>query len=201
LCATVFLPTTEIERGRILWPDRAYLALTLQGAGNAKIAWTLDQLKAMRRVKKDARMVALTARTQLDKAPQAPAFTLMSWEEARAAQERGVLAFGPHSTTHEILSRCEDAEVARQVQGSVDALRQRLGVESTVFAYPNGRAQDFDERTRAALTAAGVPFALTTIEGRNGRGADLLALRRACVGADADLPTFILAASGWTDRS
>lgn len=201
LCATVFLPTAQIERGRLLWPDRAYLALTLQGAGNAKIAWTLDQLKAMRRVKKDARMVALTAQSPPEEAEQAPAFKLMSWDEARAAQARGVLSFGPHATTHEILSCCEDAEVERQVRGSIEAIRERLGVEPQVFAYPNGRARDFDERASAALAAAGVPYALTTIEGRIGRGDDPHALRRACVGADVDMATFVLAASGWTDRS
>ncbi len=200
LSATVFLPTDAITKGRLLWPDRSYLALTLQGAGSAKIAWTLDQLKAMPRAKKDARVVALTARTELEAASQARAFRLLDWGEVRAARERGVLSFGPHATTHEILSRCEDDEVRRQVQGSVDALRKETGVEATVFAYPNGRAQDFDDRARAALQEAGVRFALTTMEGRNGRDADLLALRRCCVGADTDLATFKLAASGWTDR-
>jgi len=200
LPATVFLPTGAVGRGELLWPDRAWLALAADGADDARVARTLDALKALPRVEKDAALAGIEARAGAIDATSAAPFALLDWEEARAMLGRGVFSFGPHSTAHEILSRCDDAEVRAQVSGSVLAIREHLGLDAQVFAYPNGRAQDFDARTRAAVTAAGVRWALSTEDGRNGPRADPLALRRTSIGADLDFATFVLLASGWTDR-
>ena len=68
--------------------------------------------------------------------------------------------------------------------------------EPRVFAYPNGRAIDFDERAKVAVEAAGIPFALTTEQGLNDRAADPYALKRVCVGADLPLHRFRLLVAG-----
>ncbi len=204
MTATVFLPTDAIGDGELLWPDRVYAALA--GArgpdGSADdIDALLDTLKALPRAAKDARLAELAAtHGPLDSAVAAP-FALLDWDEVRAARARGVLAFGPHSRTHEILARCDDAEVRDQVLGSCEAFARRMGEPATVFAYPNGRAIDFDDRARAALDEAGVRWALATTEGRNGPGADARALRRIGIGADLAFARFVEAASGWRART
>ncbi|MCA2331193.1 polysaccharide deacetylase family protein, partial [Mycobacterium avium] len=69
-----------------------------------------------------------------------------------------------------------------------------------VFAYPNGRLQDFDERAKDVLRARGVRWALSTAPGFADRSCDPLALPRLAVGGDASLNYFKLLVSGGLPR-
>jgi peptidoglycan/xylan/chitin deacetylase (PgdA/CDA1 family) len=120
----------------------------------------------------------------------------MDWADVRALAETGLATFGPHSARHDILSRLPDEDVPVEVRASHHELKRRLGAAPEVFAYPNGRAVDFDERAKAAVKACGMKWALTTVEGLNDGMTDPLALRRIPVGADLSLPRFRLLVSG-----
>jgi len=213
--ATVFLVTELVGTDAVPWPDRVWLALArteaaradlsdlglgvlgLENAGRrgAAIRRVLEALKERPAVEKDAAVGEIERR--LGRPGSAGPFRLVSWEAVQEAAAQGLLSFGPHSRTHEILSRVGDAEVERQVAGSCEDLARRLGTVPRVFAYPNGRAQDFDERARRAVTDAGCAFALTTEQGLVGPGDDDLALPRVCVGADLSQTRFELLCAGW----
>jgi len=189
LPATVFLVTDRVGTEEELWPDRAYLL----GAGSDDV----ERLKTTPRREKDAEVAAWERERAGEIAAAAAApFRLMDWDAVAGLARTGRLAFGAHSLTHEILSRCEDAEVRRQVIESQRAVTARLGRAPRVFAYPNGRAQDFDDRARRAVEEAGIPWALSTIEGLVGKDADDLALPRVGVGADLSFARFRLLLAG-----
>lgn len=124
------------------------------------------------------------------------AFGFMNREELAAGASSGLLTFGAHTVHHEILGQCSDEVVAREVQDSVDAVRE-LGVPlSNTFAYPNGEPPDFDQRAQAAVEAAGCRAALTTIPGFNRDATHLLAMRRVLVPGHAGIAAFRQAAAG-----
>jgi peptidoglycan/xylan/chitin deacetylase (PgdA/CDA1 family) len=85
----------------------------------------------------------------------------LRWDEARRMVDEGAEVAG-HGVTHAILTRCTDDELAGEVGGCRSVLRERLGLEVDLFAYPNG---DHDERVAAALRRAGFRYAFTTERG------------------------------------
>jgi peptidoglycan/xylan/chitin deacetylase (PgdA/CDA1 family) len=216
LPATVFVVTEMLGTGRALWPDRLYLAfargrapsvdLAALGKGTRALqtpedrarayATTVNALKALPQAEKDRHLdVVVRALDPTDAQDPGP-FRLMGWDDVRALAAKGLVQFGGHTTRHDILRHQTDAEVSLEVRASHERVAHETGVTPTVFAYPNGRAIDFDSRAQAAVGAAGITFALSTETGLNDRGTDPLALRRVCIGADLPLVRFRLLVRG-----
>jgi peptidoglycan/xylan/chitin deacetylase (PgdA/CDA1 family) len=216
LPATVFVVTEMLGTGRALWPDRLYLAFAHARASSVDLAAlgkgtralltpgdrarayssTVNALKAVPPAEKDRHLEAIVRALDPSDADDPGPFRLMGWEDVRALGATGLVAFGGHTTHHEILRHQGDAEVAHEVRASHARVARETGSTPTVFAYPNGRAIDFDARAQAAVRAAGIPFALTTETGLNDRGTDPLALERVCIGADLPLARFRLLLRG-----
>jgi peptidoglycan/xylan/chitin deacetylase (PgdA/CDA1 family) len=90
-------------------------------------------------------------------------------------------AVGSHTVMHPILSAETEAAQKEEIAASRDILARTLGVEPTIFAYPNGRREDFTARTMGIVAAAGHPFAVTTVFGRNDPTVPGHAIRRVMV--------------------
>jgi hypothetical protein len=80
--------------------------------------------------------------------------------------------------------------LSREIADSVAKIAMECNTPSRGFAYPNGRATDFDARAEAAVESAGCEFALTTITGFNTMTSPRFALRRLSIGGDCDLAGF-----------
>lgn len=80
-----------------------------------------------------------------------------------------------HSLTHPDLTTLGRAELRRQVAGSRDWIRRRLGVPVAFFCYPAGR---YDATVVAAVRAAGFLGATTTNQGPARRSNGLFTLDR-----------------------
>jgi peptidoglycan/xylan/chitin deacetylase (PgdA/CDA1 family) len=216
LPATVFLVPGAMEDGSLLWPDRVHLALVHApgtaldlsdlGLGRPELRdpparaaaadAVVERLKRLPRAEKEAAVQAIVGRAGAPPEEATRPFRLLDWGEVRALERRGLFEFASHGWSHEILSRCEDEEVERQVHAAYERLTARLGRAPRLFAYPNGRAEDFDQRARAALAACGVRWALATTSGLVRAGDDPLALPRIGVGAGTRLGRFRLLAAG-----
>jgi peptidoglycan/xylan/chitin deacetylase (PgdA/CDA1 family) len=216
LPATVFLTTGLVGTRRVAWADRVHLAfeaapgapadLSAVGLGRVDLgsareraralAAVLEALKALPRAEKDAALARLLAVLDPREAPDPGPFEALRWEDVEALEGSGLFELGPHTTRHEILSRCEDEVVEREVVASTAALRERLRAPPLAFSYPNGRPQDFDARARAAVLRTGLRYAFSTVEGFVHPGSDRLALPRVGVGGDLSLPRLALLASG-----
>jgi peptidoglycan/xylan/chitin deacetylase (PgdA/CDA1 family) len=216
LPAAVFLTTGPMGTGEALWPDRLWLAfartkapdvdLTAIGLGARSLRSAADRgeayAAAVQRFKDlpDAELIArlesllATLRPEADDC--AGPFRLLSWDEARALARDSSVTLHPHSVTHPILARCPDEKVEREVSESCAALERETGRAPTVFSYPNGRTQDFDERAKRALRRRGVRWALSSIEGLACRDSDPLALPRIPIGSDLSFARFCLLVSG-----
>lgn len=216
LPAAVFLATGPMGTGKTLWPDRLWLAfartertgvdLTHLGLGPRPLdsaahrgkvfAAAVHQLKALpddQRIERTEWLIGVLGQ-QADTDPGP--FEMLSWPQARALAADGQVTLHPHTVTHPILARCPDDKVQREIADSCEALERETGRAPQVFAYPNGRAQDFDERAQEALRQRGVRWALSTVDGFADRHSDPLALPRIGIGSDLSFARFRLLASG-----
>lgn len=214
--AAVFLATGPMGTDEALWPDRLWLAiartgvteidLTPLGLGIRPLGGTADRgtvyALAVERFKElpDEERITLLERILAVLNPEADGgagpFRLLNWEEALALTEGGLVTLYPHTVTHPILSRCSADKVDHEVAESCAEVARRTGCDPAVFAYPNGRARDFDERAKVALRRQGVRWALATTRGIAHRESDPLALPRIGVGDDMSFAAFRLLVSG-----
>lgn len=75
----------------------------------------------------------------------------LGWEECASLAACG-WEIGSHTRTHPRLTRCDDATLKRELNGSLREYEQRLGAPCRAIAYPYG---DIDERVIVAAAAAG----------------------------------------------
>lgn len=116
----------------------------------------------------------------------------LDWNQAEELAQAGI-ELGGHTVHHVILSRLSPAEQAAEIGGCRRSLEQRLGARTgRTFAYPFGRAWDFDQHSRRAATECGFELAVDTHCGTNGANADRLALKR--VPVDDKTPLHLLVA-------
>jgi peptidoglycan/xylan/chitin deacetylase (PgdA/CDA1 family) len=214
--ATVFLVTDPMGTDGILWPDRCWLAFARTEASSVhapplglvkrRLSTPADRgrayadavrvLKGMPVAEKDAHLDALCVSLGLAAGAGPGPFRMLTWPEAKALTESGLVELAGHGVNHEILSRLPDGAVAGAIGPSHAAIARHTGRTPVAFAYPNGRPMDFDDRARAALDAVGVRFAFTTVEGLVDPGCDRLALPRIAVGSGDSFDRFRLSISG-----
>ncbi len=101
-----------------------------------------------------------------------------SWEILRSAAARGH-EMGSHTVHHLSLARLPDAQVARELEESIQVLREQFGDPAWIpFAYPFGTPADVSGPVAQAVEKAGYCCAVTTSSGPNQVGAHPFLLRR-----------------------
>lgn len=214
--ATIFLATGMIGTRRRLWTVRLDIALRQSckseidlaalDLGTVELGSLANRVSAaqfvvqfLKRLSPDVRdplLARLHGALECAGERDGGVFEMMTWDEARAMEESGWVRFGGHTVNHEIVSRLDDGRLEAEIAGSIDAVRAHFARPSQVFAYPNGRPEDFDARGRAAIRSAGGVAALTTLEGLNRRTTPHFELRRIVVGGETKFSEFTAATSG-----
>ncbi len=87
-----------------------------------------------------------------------------TWEAVSAAENRG-MRFGAHSVNHYILSRVDDATLREEMRASLQRIREKCANPSSVFCYPSGKIDEFDERAMALARELGLRGALSAEPG------------------------------------
>jgi peptidoglycan/xylan/chitin deacetylase (PgdA/CDA1 family) len=83
----------------------------------------------------------------------------MSWEQLRDCEKLG-MTFGPHTVTHPVLSRTDDAIASFEITESWTRLRAEAHRPVPIFCYPNGGWDDFGEREISVLRRLGLAGAV-----------------------------------------
>jgi hypothetical protein len=197
-----------------LWPDRVWLAfaatqavtvdLTMLGLGTAALRNDAERgavcgsvVERLKELPDDERLSRVDALVDaLAASPDTAPFELLSWNEARAMAADGLITLHPHTVTHPILSRCPDEKVEFEIAESCAALERETDCSPVIFAYPNGRTEDFDDRARAVLRRSGIRWALATNHGFAERESDPYALPRVGIGSGLSFARFRLLVSG-----
>jgi len=104
----------------------------------------------------------------------------------------GFIEFGAHTHNHAILSQLSDKERYNEIRESIKAVYELTGRPCRYFAYPNGRAEDYNSETIKDLETCGIQSAVTTISGPNDIMTPPMELRRYGIGADLPMAEFQL---------
>jgi peptidoglycan/xylan/chitin deacetylase (PgdA/CDA1 family) len=192
----VFLATGHIDRPGMLWTETIDWAVMQSPLASASLPWAPETVMPMgtpalrvafaRACKVHLKAIGDEERRHwnrelllLLKSPD-PAKVLdrqmLTWAEVRASAAG--TGYGGHSHTHPILAQVEDAALEREIGECASLLADGLGKPATLFAYPNGRACDFDERTRDAVKRHGFTLSYSTIPGINTESTDPFGLLR-----------------------
>ncbi len=123
-----------------------------------------------------AGMVGTLAILPHDRAAAAAHSRLMTWEAANALVAAG-MDVGSHGMSHVRLIACPPARLRHELIESKAVLEQRLNRPVTSFAFPFGRACDYDTMAWQAARAAGYTIVASAKYGwnRGGNGARPLA--------------------------
>ncbi|WP_437641666.1 polysaccharide deacetylase family protein [Sorangium sp. So ce854] len=122
----------------------------------------MERCKRVSEAEKLQGVARLAAAAEVELPARPPArYAPMSWDAARAWEARGI-AFGPHSLTHPVLSRTDDAQSEREIAGSWARLSSEVRRPVPIFCYPNGHAgTDFGPREASTLRRLGFRGAVT----------------------------------------
>jgi peptidoglycan/xylan/chitin deacetylase (PgdA/CDA1 family) len=211
--STVFLVTSLVGTDQPAWPDQLFHAVAASGATLVEFdgrRWPLrtasqrarafqvlcGRLIRMERGRKDDAFGRIVQ--QLGPIPAIgpdSSMATMGWDEVERLAGTGLMSFGSHTHTHQILSRCDAETQEAELRASRDILRERLG-SADLFAYPNGSRDDFSQATSRLLGRLGYRCGLTTVPGLNATGSDPYKLRRVNVGADVSMSRFELLMAG-----
>ncbi len=210
LPATVFLVTGCIGTGVIPWHDRVLAAFERTTRTEAVLPGSPEPVRwdglAARRAAAFRVLVALKPMDEADRlagvarveaaldaaapANGADGPLMLGWDQVRA-MHRGGFAIGSHTVTHPILSRQTTERVQDEVTRSKRAIEEAIGEPVTLFAYPNGRPEDYNQETIDLVRRAGYRVAVTTTFGANEPGDDPLLWKRGTPW-ETDLPRFAL---------
>jgi peptidoglycan/xylan/chitin deacetylase (PgdA/CDA1 family) len=103
--------------------------------------------------------------------------TMLSWEQVRFMSANGI-EFGGHTVTHPFMSKLTAQQALWEVSECKRRIDEEVQVPTSVFAYPNGREEDFAASNKELLRTAGYQAAVTTIWGMNHQSTDPMELRR-----------------------
>ncbi len=200
--ATMFIAADFVSERKPLWVDRLEYAIGNQAGGRAeKIARDKkirDELKKLPDDEKEKLLQEIERVSSSifsdfdgDRVVYAPL------SKSEILEMKGAsIKFGAHTKSHPILSKLSPARLGDEVRGSKEALKDICGGISDVFAYPNGQPGDWNEATESAVSNAGFSFALTTVEGVNGKDAHSFRLKRMTMDGTGAGAAFAAVAAG-----
>jgi peptidoglycan/xylan/chitin deacetylase (PgdA/CDA1 family) len=194
--ATIFVATGAIGNSDTIWHDRVFDAFQFATVGRARLEDTavpeliLETVEA-RRQGLEATLVRAktlygeTRRRFIDDIelklrPNAAAYAdhrMLNWDQIREMHDAGI-EFGSHTVTHTIVSHIPRSEMVKELRDSKEELSERLRTPINSFAYPNGKAGDYNDEVKAALRECGYSCAVTCGSGFNDAFSDVFELKR-----------------------
>jgi peptidoglycan/xylan/chitin deacetylase (PgdA/CDA1 family) len=117
---------------------------------------------------------------------------MLDWPQIREMSQAGI-SFGAHTWTHPSVSRLSSEALDRELGETKAFLEAALSAEVADFAYPFGKPEDCSSLAERALSKFQYRSAVTTSEGINSSGTNVLKLRRLQIAEDKSLPLFALA--------
>jgi len=199
--ATFYITTDFVDRNRMSWTDRIEWAVERMAfKQNVTLPWAdynfwqtgskrrmLDDIRA--HVKKDRSIAADDLATDIQKqlgCPETwsspdPLDQKMSWTQVKELSEHHLFTIGGHSHTHPILSFLSPEELQHEIDTSLAMLRDKAGVTTRHYSYPEGLAHCYSDAVVDELKRAGIVCCPTAEDGINAHGTDLFKLKRIMV--------------------
>lgn len=114
---------------------------------------------------------------------------MLSWEEIKEMKNSGI-TFGSHGMGHSILTKIPKEKLIGEIVASKQIIKEKAGIATKFFAYPNGQTGDFNEETAQLLKKNGYEAGFTLVKGYNNSTSDLFTLKRLCISQDTSSNSF-----------
>ena len=181
--AAIFLTVDFVDTDTFFWVDE--LLLLIMEAAKCSVELPLRSVAAQRhfarkqywkayhaeveflkRVPEDERISqinSLSKHVQYDRKYYQEDFGMLSWQDVHALDEEGLVDFGVHTATHQILTSLAPDKIADELFGAKERLERQLGREVDAFCYPNGKMYvDYLPEHRDLLRKGGYKCAFST---------------------------------------
>jgi peptidoglycan/xylan/chitin deacetylase (PgdA/CDA1 family) len=195
LPATLFVSTHYIGETDMFWPDRleAFFnfdecfakisssidkVITSCGARRERLESVIDYFKKIPEEQKELLIDELEKMCNFDRSHLSSDYRCLTWDQIREMHSSGLVDVGSHTHNHVIMTRLSPNRAREEVSLSKQLLKEHLGIETKLFSYPNGKIDDYNEKTHQILQEQGFDCALSTVEGFNGQNSPLYELRR-----------------------
>jgi len=192
---------------KVFWWDRLYQAIhrsacieiAVEGLGCLSLHGDQERRDAFESIKRKIMALNHAAAMQtveelvlqLGVDPQSQR-VMLNWDELRAMAQDG-LYVGAHTISHPILSRMTPEEAQTEITVSHGIIKDEIGQNWPVFAYPVGRRADLRPELLTILKDEGFQAAMTMFEGHNEIGrTPPLELKRVGMAAHVSLIEFRL---------
>lgn len=198
--ATVYITSDFVDSNRMSWIDRIEYAVDAKSDVALSLPWgeraasdtagkraLLDDIR--KHVKSDPDMDADGLASDIQRqlglpetwSSDDPLDRKLNWDEVRELSAVPGVTIGGHTHTHRILSYLSDAEIREEVRLSLSMLRDRAGIETVHYSYPEGQEEHYDDRVIRILKEHGIRCCPSAIDGTNSGTPDLFHLRRIMV--------------------
>lgn len=190
LPAAFYITTDFIERGTMSWTDKAEYALEhmKQGVHDFTLPWSGEKfcvetaedkiafMKILRRYifedeTRDPHALVRWLYDALDmdmvQTTDDPLDKKLSWAQVREMSENPLFIIGGHTHTHPIMSGLSPEALDFEIDTSLGLLKQKAGVETCHYAYPQGQANHYSAAVINALKKRGITCCPTAIDGMN----------------------------------
>ena len=92
-------------------------------------------------------------------------YSILSWDELRNINSNDLFTIGGHSRWHNILSKLNGHDLEDEIKGSIEDIKNNLGMFSGHYAYPEGQKEHFNSETIKVLKKLGVRACPSAIQG------------------------------------
>ena len=206
--AAVFVTTDPLSGRGWLWWDRLANALTRSTGGSFSVlgreyeikteadVWNAQaELTAKLKRSPDRNTIIdnIAKRSGTDDKP--PAGLYLTWDDVRALRDNG-WEIGAHTRSHRILTSVLRKDAFTEISESADEIETEMGTRPRLFAYPNGRQEDYNDGIIAYLKEAGFAGACAGDAGPESNEPDPFAVKRIAPKGGEPPPIFRLRVSG-----
>ena len=201
--STLYLATHCIDAGEpttVMWIMLAVhhaavdsVDLSAVGLGPVWIRTPIEKESAIRLIDEALKPLSLSQRSQaieelLERSGaealirQLGQSVMLQWHQVQLMHRAGI-EFGGHTLTHPVLSLLDPAAARDEIVGSVQRVREMVGVEEVTFAYPYGGQTEVNEVVVEICRKSGARAAVMLVEG-DMPGNDMFRIPRMMVTSD-----------------
>lgn len=162
--ATIFIATEAVDSKKMLWWDKVgYIQNHLK---NKNYSDFIQELKNKQNCEREKIIEELAANNQLENdIKEASKNSYLTWEMINE-MSKDVFEIGLHTHTHPIISKMEIQQFINEMNTSIKILEENAN-HTNIFAYPNGKKDDYNKQSIDVLGKFNIKAAVTTDMMRN----------------------------------
>ena len=189
--ATFYIATDWVDRNQMAWIDRIEWAMECSRASDPNMltmaAKNLDEIRSSAKGKRWRDLAKFATESQKilgvpnKTSGDGPLDQKLTWDQIKELAADPLFTIGGHTHTHATLPFLTEEESRREIGTCLDMLREKAGVATEHFSYPEGQEWSYSERTIEQLKDAGIRVCPTAMDGTNPPGTDPFRLKRIMV--------------------